>query len=219
MDINLASYIDHTLLKPATNEQIIQLCNEAMHYNFASVCVLPDYVTLCAKQLLGSGVKVCTVIGFPLGENTTATKVFETINAIENGATEIDMVINLSWALRNDWQLIENEIGQVVYAAKSKAIIKVIIESCLLTEQQIVSATKCVRTANAAYAKTSTGFSKGGATIEAVSLMVAALEGSSVGVKASGGIRTYATAMQMIEAGATRLGTSNGIAIISTDQA
>lgn len=219
MGINIASYIDHTLLKPSTNEQIAQLCNEAMKYKFASVCVLPDYVAFCAKHLLGSKVKVCTVVGFPLGENTTATKVFETVNAIENGATEIDMVINLSWVLRSEWQLIETEIASVVHAAKDKAIVKVILEICLLDEQQIINVTKCVRIANAAFAKTSTGFSKSGATIQAVALMKATLEGSNVQVKASGGIKDYQTAINMINAGATRLGTSNGVAIMEGEQA
>lgn len=210
----LAGMIDHTLLKPATKKQIKNLCLEAKENGFASVCILPDYVSLASKELQGTNVKVCTVIGFPLGENTTKTKVFETKNAIKNGATEIDMVINPSYALNNEWVKITKEIAAVVKAANG-ILVKVIIETCLLDEKKIVkAATACVE-GKAQCVKTSTGFSIGGAKVEDVALIKKTIEGSGLFIKASGGVRDYETALSMVEAGATRIGTSSGIKIIS----
>ncbi len=205
--------IDHTLLKPAKKSQIRQLCEEALKYSFASVCVQPDYVKACAKLLEGSNVKVCTVIGFPLGENTTATKVFETKNAIKNGATEIDMVLNQSWAKGNEWKKVEKEIASVVKAAAGKTV-KVILETCNLNDKQIVKACEASVNAKATFVKTSTGFGSGGAKAADVALMNSVVAEHGLKVKASGGVRTYKDAMDMIANGASRIGTSNGIAIV-----
>ncbi len=210
---NIASLIDHTLLKPSTKKQIVALCREAMQYKFASVCILPDYVKLAKKTLVGSGVKVCTVVGFPLGENTTQTKVFETKNAVKNGAEEIDMVINLSWAKGNEWKKVSKEIAAVVKAAKG-ALVKVIIETCLLDKKKIVKACLACVEGGAQCVKTSTGFSLCGAKAEDIVLMAETLKGSGLFIKASGGIRDKAAAMAMIEAGAQRLGTSSGVKIV-----
>ncbi|MEG2015344.1 MAG: deoxyribose-phosphate aldolase [Clostridia bacterium] len=213
MEKNLASLIDHTLLKPATKEQIIQLCAEAKDNGFASVCVLPDYIALCAKELNGSKVEVCTVVGFPLGENTTATKVFETENAISLGATEIDMVINASWAKSDMWEEVQEEISAVV-ASANHTLVKVIIETCLLSKEKIVKACEASILAGAQFVKTSTGFSSGGATVEAVEIMAKTVHSKGLKVKASGGIHTRQEALSMVEAGADRIGTSSGLAII-----
>lgn len=210
---SFASLIDHTLLKPSTKKQITALCEEAKEYGFASVCILPDYVKLAKKTLEGSNVKVCTVIGFPLGENTTQTKVFETKNAVKNGAQEIDMVINLSWAKGNEWKKVTKEIAAVVKAANG-ALVKVIIETCLLDSKKIVKACAACVEAKANCVKTSTGFSTGGARVEDVKIMAEALTGTGLFIKASGGIRDYATAEAMVNAGAKRLGTSSGIKIV-----
>ncbi len=209
----LAKMIDHTLLKPAKKAHIQQLCAEAREHGFASVCINPAYVKLCASLLQDSDVKVCTVIGFPLGDNTTQTKVYETKNAIKNGASEVDMVINQSWVLGNEWKKVEKEIAAVVKAAKGVTV-KVILETCNLNDKQIVKA--CVASVNAGanFVKTSTGFGKGGATVEAVKLMADTVKEHGLQVKASGGVRTYEDAVAMIEAGATRIGTSNGVAIV-----
>lgn len=210
----IAAMIDHTLLKPATKKQITTLCEEAMKYGFASVCILPDYVKYAYSLLKDSSVKVCTVIGFPLGENTTAVKVYETKNAVKNGATEIDMVINPSYAKSNQWVKVRKEIEAVVKAAKGVTV-KVIIEACLLDDKKIAKATQAVVDAKAQFVKTSTGFSTGGATVNAVQIMAQVVKGTDVKIKAAGGIRDFEKAQAMIDAGASRIGTSNGIAIIS----
>jgi deoxyribose-phosphate aldolase len=212
---NLASYIDHTLLKQnATSEQIITLCQEAKEYQFASVCINPTHVRLCAELLRNSGVKVCTVIGFPLGANTTATKVFETQDAIQNGASEIDMVINIGALKNGDYSLVAKEISEIARATHSgDAILKVIIETCLLSEEEKVIACLLAKQAGADYVKTSTGFSTAGATLEDVALMRKVV-GPEMGVKAAGGVRNLDDAENMISAGATRLGASAGVQIM-----
>jgi deoxyribose-phosphate aldolase len=211
---NIAKMIDHTLLKPeTTKEQIVKLCEEAKEHNFASVCVNPTWVATAAELLKGSDVKVCTVIGFPLGANTPEVKAFETKNAIENGATEVDMVINIGALKSGDDELVEKDIRAVVEAAKGKALVKVIIETCLLTEEEKVRACELAVKAGADFVKTSTGFSTGGATVEDIALMRKTV-GPEIGVKASGGVRDAQTAQAMIEAGATRIGTSSGVAIV-----
>ena len=211
--MKLNKYIDHTLLKPeATKTQIENLCKEAIKYDFASVCVNPTHVAYCAKLLKNSDVKVCTVIGFPLGSNTTETKVFETKNAIENGADEIDMVINIGALKDKNYNFVKEDIESVVKAANSK-LVKVILETCLLTEEEVKEACKLSQEAKADYVKTSTGFSKGGATTHDVALMRKTV-GTSMGVKASGGIHSYEEAKAMIDAGASRIGASSGIKIM-----
>lgn len=212
---DLASYIDHTLLKQnATNEQIIQLCMEAKEYHFASVCINPTHVSLCAELLRNSGVRVCTVIGFPLGANTTATKVFETKNAIQNGAQEIDMVINIGALKSGDYTFVARDITEIAQATHAGgAILKVIIEVCLLDEEEKVIACLLAKQAGADYVKTSTGFSTSGATVGDVALMRKVV-GPEIGVKAAGGVRNLEDAEKMIEAGATRLGASAGVQII-----
>ena len=212
--MNIAGMIDHTLLKAdATKEQIEKLCLEAREYQFASVCVNPVWVKEAVQALNGSSVKVCTVIGFPLGATTSETKVFEAKNAIENGATEVDMVINIGALKNDDLVTVEEDIHAVVHAAKGKAITKVIIETCLLTEKQKVSACQLAVKAGAQFVKTSTGFSTGGATVEDVALM-RSIVGPEIGVKASGGIRSLDDMKKMIEAGASRVGASAGVQIM-----
>jgi len=212
--MNIAKYIDHTLLKPeATKEQIEKLCQEAKEYEFASVCVNPTWVSLASELLKGSSVKVCTVIGFPLGATTTETKVFEAKNAMEHGATELDMVINIGALKSRDDKLVKNDIQSVVEAAKGRALVKVIIETSLLTEEEKEKACRLSVEAGADFVKTSTGFSTGGATINDISLMRKVV-GPDIGVKASGGVRSSEDAQQMIEAGATRIGASSGVAIV-----
>lgn len=212
---NLNEYIDHTLLKAdATEEQIRQLCEEAVTYDFMSVCVNPTWVKKAAAFLGNSDVKVCTVIGFPLGANTPELKAFEARNAIQNGATEVDMVINIGALKDEDSELVERDIKGVVEAAKTKALSKVIIETSLLTDEEKVRACELAKKAGADFVKTSTGFSTGGATLEDVTLMRATV-GPEMGVKASGGVRTAEDAKAFIAAGATRLGSSNGIAIVA----
>lgn len=215
---DLASYIDHTLLKQdATTEQIIQLCNEAKQYHFASVCINPTHVSLCAELLRNSGVKVCTVVGFPLGATTTETKVFETFEAIQHGAQEIDMVINIGALKSADYTLVAHDINEIANAChEGDAILKVIIETCLLTEEEKVIACLLAKQAGADYVKTSTGFSTTGATPEDIALMRRVV-GPELGVKAAGGVRSREDALAMIEAGATRLGASAGEKIISGD--
>ncbi len=208
----LAQMIDHTLLKPARKSQLDQLCKEAVDFGFASVCVNPDHVKYAAKLLEGTAVKVCTVIGFPLGENTTSVKVFETKNAVKNGATEIDMVINQSWAKTGNWTKVEKEIAAVKKACGDLTL-KVILETCNLTDKQIVSACNAAIDAGAQFVKTSTGFGTGGATVEAVRVMVETVHPAGLKVKASGGIHTYEEAMAMVEAGADRIGASAGVKI------
>lgn len=207
-------YIDHTLLKQnATREQIITLCQEAKTYDFASVCVNPTWVSTCAEQLAGSDVKVCTVVGFPLGATTTAVKAYETKNAIDNGATEIDMVINIG-ALKDRHLSMVTEDIRAVKSAAGKLIVKVIIETCLLTDEEKVLACEAALNAGADFVKTSTGFSTAGATVEDVRLMKSVV-GSRALVKAAGGVRTYDDLAAMIDAGADRIGTSAGVALLN----
>lgn len=209
-----AAMIDHTLLKPeGSDEQIIQLCKEAKEYQFCSVCVNPANISLAYDCLKGSRVKVCTVIGFPLGATTTKTKCFETNEAIENGATEVDMVINVGKVKSGDWGYVKRDIEDVVTASSGRALVKVIIETCLLTEEEKVKVCTICKNAGADFVKTSTGFSTGGATVADVALMRQTV-GPSMGVKASGGIKTAQAAREMVQAGANRLGTSAGITII-----
>ncbi|UNM90321.1 deoxyribose-phosphate aldolase [Vagococcus sp. CY52-2] len=215
--MNLAKYVDHTLLKPdATREQIETLCEEAAEYDFASVCVNPFWVSYAAEILADAKAKVCTVIGFPLGANTTETKVFETTNAIENGAEEIDMVINIGALKNKEYDIVEQDIAAVVKASHPKAIVKVIIETCLLTDEEIVKACELSVAANADFVKTSTGFSTGGATPKDVKLMKDTVKDNAF-VKASGGVRSKEDAFTMIEMGADRLGTSSGILLVKED--
>jgi deoxyribose-phosphate aldolase len=218
-DKSLAKMIDHTLLKPdATADMIAQLCFEARKYQFASVCVNPTHVKLCAELLRGSDVKICTVIGFPLGATPTEVKVFETKNALENGATEIDMVINIGALKAGDNQLVARDIREVVTAAHAgSALVKVIIETALLNDEEKIVACLLAKEAGADFVKTSTGFSSGGATVHDVALMRQTV-GPDLGVKAAGGIRTYQDAEQLVAAGATRLGASAGVKIIQADQ-
>ena len=205
--------IDHTLLKQdATSEEIKKLCKEALEYNFASVCVNPANVELAAKILNGSLVKVCTVIGFPLGANTTKIKVLEAKDAVENGATEVDMVINIGRLKDKDYDYVKKDIEAVVNEVKGKALIKVIIETCLLTDEEKVIACKLASEAKADFVKTSTGFSTGGATPFDVKLMRETV-GENIGVKASGGIRTSEDAKELIKNGANRIGASASIKI------
>ncbi|MGT2895475.1 deoxyribose-phosphate aldolase [Streptococcus entericus] len=211
MSIN--TYIDHTLLKADSRKaQIDQLLEEAVQYQFASVCVNPTWVEYCSEKLNGTAVKVCTVVGFPLGATTSAVKAFETTNAIANGADEIDMVINIGAAKDGNWQLVEEDIRAVVEASGDK-IVKVIIEACLLTDEEKVAACEASVRAGADFVKTSTGFSTGGATLEDVALMRQTV-GPDLGVKAAGGARSLADAEAFIKAGATRIGTSSGVAIV-----
>ncbi|MFC3882974.1 deoxyribose-phosphate aldolase [Bacillus songklensis] len=215
MTTNIAKMIDHTVLKADTKkEQIVSICQEAKEYGFASVCVNPTWVELSAELLKGTDVKVCTVIGFPLGANTPETKAFETKDAIEKGATEVDMVINIGALKDKNDELVERDIRAVVEAAKGKALTKVIIETCLLTEEEKVRACELAVKAGADYVKTSTGFSTGGATVEDVALMRKTV-GPDLGVKASGGVRDAQGAKEMIDAGATRIGASSGVAIVN----
>ena len=211
-------YIDHTLLKPdATKEGIDKLLAEAKEYDFASVCVNPYWVAYCAQVLKDSDVKVCTVIGFPLGANTTATKIFEAKEAIANGADEIDMVINIGELKAGNDAAVEADIHALAEASGNK-LLKVIIETCLLTDQEKVRACQLAVKAGADYVKTSTGFSTGGATIPDVTLMRQTV-GDQVGVKASGGARTYQDAKAFVEAGASRIGASAGVAIVEGEKA
>lgn len=212
MEIN--KFIDHTALKPNTNKKaILKLIEEAKEHDFASVCINPCWIPLANKELQGSDIKVCTVIGFPLGANTTETKVFETKDAIQKGAQEIDMVINVAMLKDKDYNYIENEIKQIVLASKDKAIVKVILETCLLTDEEIIMASKLAKNAGADFVKTSTGFSTGGATVHDVALMRKTV-GEDMGVKASGGIHTHEEAMTMINAGASRIGASAGVKLL-----
>lgn len=211
---NIASYIDHTLLKPeSTESQVVQLCKEAAEYNFASVCVNPTWVEKAAAELTNSEVKVCTVIGFPLGASTPETKAFETTDAISKGAGEIDMVLNIGALKSGNTDHVKKDIEAVVNAAKGKAIVKVILETCLLTDEEKVTASQLSKEAGADFVKTSTGFSTGGATIEDVKLMRQTI-GPDMGVKASGGVRSLEDVEAMIKAGATRIGASSGVKII-----
>ncbi|SEP90236.1 deoxyribose-phosphate aldolase [Piscibacillus halophilus] len=215
---NLASMIDHTQLKPDTQaEKINEICAEAKEYGFASVCVNPTWVAHCHELLKGSDVKVCTVIGFPLGATTPETKAFETKNAIENGANEIDMVINIGSLKDGRYEEVERDIKAVVDAARDQALVKVIIETSLLTKDEKVKACELAKQAGADFVKTSTGFSGGGATVEDVRLMRLTV-GPEMGVKASGGVRNLEDANAVIDAGATRIGASAGVDIVKGNE-
>lgn len=209
--MNYNKLIDYTILKADTTREGVQnVLEEALKHDYASVCINPYWVPLAAEVLKGSDVKVCTVIGFPLGANTTNTKVFETKDAIENGAEEVDMVINIGELKAGQYEIVQKDIEAVVEAAKGKALVKVIIETCLLTKEEIEIVSKIVKESGADFIKTSTGFSTGGATAEDVALMRKHV-GENVGVKASGGVRTKELIETMVEAGANRIGTSNGL--------
>ena len=212
----LAQLIDHTLLKPeATREQIDRLCHEALEYRFASVCVNPTHVGRCAELLRGSDVKVCTVVGFPLGATTTAVKAYETRQAIDDGATEIDMVINVGALKSGDFDAVQADIAAVVDTAHAAgALVKVIIETALLSDEEKAAACRLAQAAGAEFVKTSTGFGPGGATVEDVALMRRVV-GPEMGVKASGGVRNYTDVLAMVAAGATRIGASAGVAIVA----
>jgi len=211
----IAKYIDHTLLKPdASINEVLKLCEEARTYRFASVCVNPCHIKTAADALFGSSVKTCTVVGFPLGALTPEMKAAETRAVIALGAEETDMVVNIGALKSGDWALVKDDIEAVVNAAAGRACVKVIIETCLLTDAEKVKACAIARDAGADFVKTSTGFSKGGATAADVRLMRQAV-GPDMGVKASGGIRSFEDAVAMLEAGATRLGTSSGVKIVT----
>lgn len=211
--MNYNKMIDHTVLKAdATKDMVVKIVNEAKEYDFASVCVNPTWVSYCAKELAGTDVKVCTVIGFPLGANTSSVKAFETKDAISNGADEIDMVINIGALKDGDTKLVFDDIKAVVDAADGKCV-KVIIETCLLTDEEIVTVCKLAKDAKATFVKTSTGFSTGGATPEAVALMKQTV-GDELEVKASGGVRCLEDMEKVVAAGATRIGTSAGCKLV-----
>ena len=230
---DIAKLIDHTLLSPqATQKEITNLCMEAQCFSFASVCVNPFYVKFCSELLNDSPVKVCTVIGFPLGANTTSVKIFEAQTAVKDGADEIDMVINVGKAIENDFDFILNEVKAVKDSLKilesevsKKIILKVILETCFLSDFQIVECCKASVSGGADFVKTSTGFASpkssegqllpNGASVHHIQLMRKTV-GEKIGVKASGGIRSYNTLIQMVEAGATRIGTSSGVSIVQS---
>lgn len=212
--MKIEQYIDHTLLKPqASEEDIIKVCMEAKEYEFASVCVNAYYAALVSNQLKGSNVKTCIVVGFPLGATTKEVKAFEAKQAIENGAEEIDMVVNVGAIKSNKYDVVREDIEAVVQASKGHAIVKVIIETCLLTDEEKVKVCLIAKEANADFVKTSTGFSTGGATVHDVALMRETV-GPNMGVKASGAVRTTEDAKAVIEAGASRIGASSSIAIV-----
>lgn len=211
--MKLQQYIDHTLLKPqATEDQVKKICEEAREYGFASVCVNSYYTALVRKELEGTQVKTCVVVGFPLGATTKEVKAFETKNAIENGAQEIDMVINVGALKAKKYDDVKADIKAVVDAAKGKALVKVILETCLLTDEEKIKACEISKEVGADFVKTSTGFSTGGATVEDIKLMRETV-GPDMGVKASGGVRTKEDAEAVIAAGASRIGASASIAI------
>jgi deoxyribose-phosphate aldolase len=215
IDGDIARLIDHTLLKPdATQAQIAQLCHEARQYGFAAVCVNPTHVKLCSELLVGSDVAVCTVVGFPLGATPPEVKAYEAQQAIDDGATEVDMVVNIGALKGGESDLVERDIAIVTRTChNSGAICKVIIEASLLTDEEKVRACELAKKAGADYVKTSTGFGPGGATVSDVALMRRVV-GPGMGVKAAGGIGTYSDAKGMVEAGATRIGASAGVSIV-----
>jgi deoxyribose-phosphate aldolase len=213
--LELNQMIDHTILKADAKEaDVLRIIEEAKQHHFYSVCINPTWVSLASKELKDESVAVCTVIGFPLGANTSATKAFETKNAIENGANEVDMVINIGALKSKQYDAVQADIQAVVDAAKDKALVKVIIEISLLSDEEIIKACELAKAAGADFVKTSTGFSTGGATVEAVKIMRATV-GPDMGVKASGGIHNAEEALAMVEAGASRIGTSAGVSIVS----
>ncbi|EPE68876.1 deoxyribose-phosphate aldolase [Pasteurella multocida] len=208
----IAQFIDHTALTAEKTEQdIIQLCDEAITHQFWSVCINSAYIPLAKQKLAGTPVKICTVVGFPLGANLSTVKAFETTEAIKAGADEIDMVINVGWIKSNKWDAVEKDIATVLAACAGKPL-KVILETCLLSKDEIVKACEICKALNVAFVKTSTGFNRGGATKEDVALMKRTV--GDIGVKASGGVRDTETAIAMIKGGASRIGASAGIAII-----
>ena len=210
----LAQVIDHTLLRPdATPKEVAAICDEAMDYGFASVCVNPSMIELVAKRLEGSGVAPCCVIGFPFGSHTAEAKAAETRDAVRLGAKEVDMVVNLGAVKAHDWRLVKKEIEEVVRATHHLAKVKVILETCLLTDEEKKKVCLVCVAAGADFVKTSTGYSTGGATVHDVQLMRSTV-GGRCGVKASGGVRTYEDAVKMLEAGANRIGASAGIKIV-----
>ncbi|MGC9469779.1 MAG: deoxyribose-phosphate aldolase [Anaerolineae bacterium] len=211
----LARYIDHTLLKPeATPGEVERICREALQHHFASVCINPIFVPLAARRLAGSDVAVCTVVGFPLGATSTASKVCETELAIAKGATEIDMVLAIGYLKAGKVDRVREDVAAVAAACHAEgAILKVILETALLTQDEKVTACELCKAVGADFVKTSTGFSKGGATVEDIALMRETV-GPEMGVKAAGGIHTYEEALAMIEAGATRIGASRGVTIV-----
>lgn len=212
--MNINKLIDHTALKPnTTKDEILKLLDEAKTYDFASVCVNPCWIELAHQKLKHTDVKVCTVIGFPLGANTTEVKVFEAKDSIEKGAQEIDMVINVAMLKDKEYDYVENEIQKIVEVAKDKALVKVIIEACLLTDEEKIKACELSQKAGADFVKTSTGFSTGGATVHDVALMRKTV-GTDMGVKASGGVHSHEEALAMIEAGANRIGASAGVKLL-----
>ncbi len=215
--MNIAEMIDHTILNPdAKIEDIKRICLEAKEYGFASVCVNPAYVSLCKESLKGSSVKVCTVIGFPLGANTISTKAYEAHEAVLNGADEIDMVQNVTMAKEHDWKYIENEVRAVKEACDGR-LLKVILETCFLTKDEIKESSFAAMRGNADFVKTSTGFGKGGAKAEDIKIMREAV-GKDKGVKASGGIHSYEEAKALIDAGASRIGASKSIDIVKGEK-
>jgi deoxyribose-phosphate aldolase len=215
--VGIARIIDHTLLKPdARPEQVEQLCTEAVEWGFATVCVNSCYVPLCRRRVEGSGVRVCTVIGFPLGAMLREAKAAEAAAAVNLGADELDMVMNIGWLKSGADEMVVSDIHRVLDAAQQRPV-KVIIETCLLNDEEKERATRLVVESGATFVKTSTGFSTGGATAEDV-MLLARVAAGRIGIKASGGIRDYATALKMIEAGATRIGTSSGVEIVESER-
>ncbi len=216
---DLAPFIDHTLLKPeATEEQIDKLCDEAAKHHFYSVCVNSNWAERCARRLGGTGVKVCAVVGFPLGAMDSRAKAFEARTAISNGAAEIDMVMNVGAMKAKDLKTVREDMLAVRRACRSGIVLKVIIEACLLSDEEKVLACQIAKDIEADFVKTSTGFNKGGATVADVALMRRTV-GPKMGVKAAGGVRSFEDALQMIEAGATRLGTSSGVLLVTGQKA
>ncbi|RJX40082.1 deoxyribose-phosphate aldolase [Paenibacillus pinisoli] len=214
----VAAMIDHTILKAdATKSEVITICKEAREHQFATVCVNAGWVPLAAEELKGSGVGITTVVGFPLGATTTASKAFEAAEAIDNGATEIDMVLNIGLLKSGDYEGVKRDVESVAAACKGKAALKVILETGLLTDEEKVKACELCVEAGADFVKTSTGFGKGGATAEDIALMRRTV-GPTLGVKASGGVRDLETALQMLKSGATRIGASSSVAIVTGGQ-
>ena len=211
----VAAIIDHTLLKPdAMREDVALLCQEAREFSFASVCLNSCWVSLAESQLSGSAVRICTVVGFPLGANESLIKTIEADMALSQGATELDMVINIGWLRSGEFHPVQKEIAEMANMCHSRgAILKVILETCLLSDEEKTTACRLAAEADADYVKTSTGFSKSGATVEDVALMRSVV-GSEMGVKASGGVRTLDALTRMVRAGANRIGTSSGVAIV-----
>jgi len=212
---DVAHYIDHTLLKPdATEDQIKKICEEAVQYGFCSVCINPFWVSYCAKKLKGTGIKVCAVVGFPLGATDSRTKAYETRNAIENGANEIDMVINIGALKSGDFRTVESDLRAVITASRRTTTTKAIIETCLLTDNEKVIISQLVKKVGYDFVKTSTGFSTAGATVHDVALIRRTV-GPKMGIKAAGGIHSFEEALLMIKSGATRLGCSASVKIVS----